>query len=506
MKVKALPQKIPQFKNHQFKPVYWAFWIFAALVIYLFYWAVQSGFFYMFDADELMNMHMAYLISTGWHTFSQYFSVYSPVFHWFLTPIFSLMGYGYGALILSRYVMILLFFIRVILSTYLVYKIFGKLTAAVFLIFFLADPFTQFTAMQVRPDNLMMVFLTAALCGTAILSTWGSRKVAIFTGLFTGLSAITMIKTIPQLAVILALVTFISVRKSRSVYLKQFLIGSMIAPLLFLLIHLFNGTTSQMFQQLFIDAPLTNLTRNFPPRPWSLYLPENAFLFGFIGRPVSWLFALVLPMTGLAGFFRYLMDEENRKKADDKYYLALGLVVIMLVGFITIVNVKAVFIQYYLPVTWLYAVGTALFAVDLYDLCRKLSSPGSWIGIACLIFIMIGIYRGAVRANMARSLFRDPAEQSLEKVWALIPPNAAVFPGYLFRPPAHPVGYGYFFPETPKIILNRYPSVIDTLEKGKVKYAFISDYMLSLMDYPTHQYVQSKYHRLAGYQDLLIRN
>jgi hypothetical protein len=82
--MKSKLQKQPQFQIPEsaadLKQV--ASLIYFILVAYLLYWVIRSGYIYLFDADEFMNLHMAYLVDHGWEPFTQYLSVYSPVINW----------------------------------------------------------------------------------------------------------------------------------------------------------------------------------------------------------------------------------------------------------------------------------------------------------------------------------------------------------------------------------------------------------------------------------------
>ena len=48
-----------------------------------------SGYQYTYWGDEVMHVHMVYLLSSGYTIFKDFFSIHAPIFHYLLLPLFS---------------------------------------------------------------------------------------------------------------------------------------------------------------------------------------------------------------------------------------------------------------------------------------------------------------------------------------------------------------------------------------------------------------------------------
>src|SRR3989344_5689043 len=73
-------------------------------------------------------------------------------------PVFIIFGATLKAITASRIMMILLYLLQIFLWVLLVKRVFEKKVALLFVPLFLMDPFVVFVGMQIRPENLMMVF------------------------------------------------------------------------------------------------------------------------------------------------------------------------------------------------------------------------------------------------------------------------------------------------------------------------------------------------------------
>jgi len=123
-----------------------------------------SGYWYTYYGDELVHANTVYLLSRGYRPFTDFFTIYSPLFHYFLLPFFTFFGCTLETIQLSKFVMIFLFALRLLIGYLFVSKVFSKLTGFLFVLILLLDPFTVFSGMQIRPDNLLMlVFFTGFL-------------------------------------------------------------------------------------------------------------------------------------------------------------------------------------------------------------------------------------------------------------------------------------------------------------------------------------------------------
>ena len=96
-----------------------------------------SGIGYQFDIDEFFFSQYAYLYTQGLKPYVDvYSSVYSPLFAWFITPVFWLKGFSFDGLHAARILMIVLLFIRMTALWHTVNIIFSKRAATLSLFYF----------------------------------------------------------------------------------------------------------------------------------------------------------------------------------------------------------------------------------------------------------------------------------------------------------------------------------------------------------------------------------
>lgn len=67
--------------------------------IYLIRSVVTSGYYYIFDNDELYHTQVTYLLSNGYKPFTDiYLTVYPPLYHWFIQPLFTIGGFSFDTI------------------------------------------------------------------------------------------------------------------------------------------------------------------------------------------------------------------------------------------------------------------------------------------------------------------------------------------------------------------------------------------------------------------------
>ena len=147
--------------------------IFIAATFLLLLSVLKSGLLYQYDNDELSHTQYAYLLRNGLSPYTSFIMTFTPLFHWFILPIFNILGFNFSAIFVARIIMIVLFLARITLSHLIVRLIFGKLIAYIFVPLQLLDPFTVFSAMQIRQDNLM---ITVFLLGLLLLGLVRHRR------------------------------------------------------------------------------------------------------------------------------------------------------------------------------------------------------------------------------------------------------------------------------------------------------------------------------------------
>jgi len=489
--------------------------VMALAMILLVFSIIKSAYNYQYDSDELFHVQGVYLIASGFKPYTSFFYVFSSIFHRILVPLFLFFGFSFATLGKARIFMILLFAVRVFLSALLINKAFNRRTALLFIPLFLFDPFTIFSSMQIRPDNLMMTVYTLGLL-VFVIGFFRSSKLLLFiSGVVFGLSFLTLIKIAPQLMIFLIMYGVYCILNRE---LKNFILlldGFVLTLILFCLYHLFNGSFLSMFSQVFVFS-FTLSDQIFGQVYYGFFhQPNNGFIYGLMGKPLTWFYVWILPLLSSAGAYLTLSNFLNNKRAKSrnidkkKQLIQIILIASLVVQYLFLLNLNMAFIQYYIPFQWL----LALFgAVTLDDFIFNKFSSGFFhqlIKGGFFILFMVLVYV-SIKANNARTVFRSEYQISqFAPVWSKVPQNAAIFPNILFRPIAYPTTIGddelnnYNFLSS---VRNTLPSYIDSFEKNKLPYLLIDDPVkFYTLEPGLDKYVQDHYQKIDNQINLYKR-
>src|SRR3989344_4976036 len=77
---------------------------------------VQSGFYSAFDVDEIYHAQRIFFVLQGFRPFIDYYTSYTPLFHWFVSPIFYIFGFHLESIQYVRLVLFIVFIARIILG------------------------------------------------------------------------------------------------------------------------------------------------------------------------------------------------------------------------------------------------------------------------------------------------------------------------------------------------------------------------------------------------------
>jgi hypothetical protein len=272
-------------------------------------------------------------------------------------PAFIIFGSTLKAIAVSRMMMIALFLLQAFFWFLLVKKVFGKKVALLFVPLFLMDPFLVFAGMQIRPENLMMVFFALfLLVFSYAVGNVKNLKLFFLSGVLFALTFLLNLKILPSL-VALGLVFIIYVFQNKLYrQLLTFTNGFCLTFFIFLGYFLFAGYLQEMFQGLFVDPYMLN--NSIPNATWLGYFYfQNPVIFGIDGKPLNWIYAWLLPVLAFAGGYASLNDKNNLMK--------IILFAILFLQWFSMLFINSVFIQYYIPLNWLYSVFTAYFVIHL---------------------------------------------------------------------------------------------------------------------------------------------
>lgn len=482
-----------------------------AIIVYVFLTAwllrsvVRSGYLYQFDIDEYYHAQLVYLIANGQKAFTSFYaSVYPPLFHWLLLPLFSYTGPVYSFLYASRILMGVLMGIRLFASGYIAYRLFGRIGAFLSVSLILLDPFSTFLGMQIRPDNLMLTLFVAGLAFIVEAMRREKQVFILIGGALVSASCLVLIKILPGFAVISVLLSlyFVIIRKTQ--YLFAYVLGVFISFGLFFLYFSMQGSWDALVQQVVWDSINTFSQFLYPVQFGHFFLPDNFYLFGFPGKPLTWMYMWLYMAVAACGIYTSVQNLIEKPK-QWKSWAYLIPAIVLLTQFIFLFTFSSVFIQYYVVVFWFAGIVAAGALAQLYN--RIASRRITYAVLGSLFMIYAVFARTSVQANMFRAGFNSSETQKFYEIrWKQIPSDEYVFPGYLFRPQAHPLPYGIFFGNYPQEILARMPEFETVLEEKKVKYLLINSWEYGFLKPNTKQYIEANYTHVTGDNELWIRN
>lgn len=454
----------------------------------------NSGYNYIFDNDELHHTQVIFLLSNGYKPFTDiYLTVYTPIFHWFIQPIFTWSGFSFDTMYHARIVMIGLFLLRISILGLLSSVLFGKKIGIISIVLLLLSPFAIFAEMQIRPDNLMItVFLLGLLCSAY---GWKAKKTVFHavSSFFIMMSLLILMKIVPSVLLFYVISGFWMIKTKQWNALAGIGCGALLALLLFCLPFLFTGTFYEMTQQVIVESISSySGVFEFPVPLGFFYRPSNPALFGLPGKPLNWILSWIVLIVSSAGVF-HLFETSWKEKQSWKIPLYTMLIGSFVSQFAFLFLLESVFIQHYISLNWLFALFTAVIIIHIYSYARLLPF-GSLVYTAILMIGSGMLINQSIHANDIRAtITSDELTSRFERIWAIIPPEETVFPNILFRKLAYPVPYGHFIGNMPDQILNRLPNISASLALNNTKYVYIDEYYFTRIPQYAQQYIASQY-------------
>jgi 4-amino-4-deoxy-L-arabinose transferase-like glycosyltransferase len=472
--------------------------IYSVVIAILMVSVIHSGYSYLFDPDELFHINVVFLLTHNLVPYRDIFIAYTPFLSWFLMPISYLTGFTFHFLEAARAAMIVLFIIRLILIFIIARKLFGSLVAYICIPLSLFDAFTVFSGMQVRPDNLMM---TLYIAGILLVLHWYlniKKSALLWAGFLLGVSAVTLVKNIPATFFItfFILIELVKARNYRE--MTRFMVAMVLPVVSFALWAWYKGIFPSMIQMIVFDAKQLNDSLRFPENILNYYWPPNFVLYGFPGRPITWVYELCLPLLAFAGMFTAFL---NLNAFGTKRRLVGWFTAACLLQWISLLFVRSVFLQYFLSVSWFLALFAAYTLVRAYKtigvnkICTHIAT---FTGILILLVGLVASWK----ANNTRALNSYAAQKAyIEAQWHVISESAVVFPGTLFRVSIYPLGYEVHFVDFSRKLIERYGSPSVYLARYRIPYVVIDPYNFSFLDAQTQTYIKAHYR-----QDLQDQN
>lgn len=478
------------------------------ILIRLFLSLGYSGYNYIFDNDEIHHTQVTYLLHLGYKPFTEiYLTVYPPFFHWFISPLFSLFGFSFDTMYTVRILMIGLFALRTLCLGLIAHALFGKRVAILSIILFLCSPFVAFAEMQIRPDNLMItIFMLGITCS---VYAWKYKKLLLdfLASFFIMFSLLLLMKILPSVAVFFLLTFGFMLLKRMWTRSAAILSGLLTAVLIFSLPFIFNGTFSEMTQQVFVES-LSSYSGVFEyPVPLGFfYHPRNPGLFGLGGKPFNWIATWIVLLLSGAGAFHLLEKGFSPIKTDEwKKPLFLIFIGGFMGQFAFLFVAESVFIQHYITLNWYMALFAGLILYKIYLIVHKQKVWRYLYSLFLTSSLLFLIHTSVIANEQRKTLTSTDIIERYKKVWSMIPANQNVFPNFLFRPLAYPVPHGHFIGNMPQTILARLPSIPASLEKNNTQYVYIDQYYFDRLPKDAQNYLRAHFVLSSSDQHLYVR-
>lgn len=461
--------------------------ILLAVCILLILSAFWSSYRYMYNNDEMLHAQMGYLVSIGARPFISYFSIYTPIFHWMIAPIIYVVGTGISTMHVLRIAMVGLFIIEVFATCAFLRIVFGGIARWVFVLLLFLDPFTTFVGMSVRPDTLMQMLFAVGIL-------FGVKEWWFLCGLVLSMSLLTAVKIAPGLFPFVFVFGYLAYTNTQ---IKRYVFGLLLPWIAFFLYCIFSGSFIPALTQLTIDIYYLSKSITYPTYFGFFYLPDNAYVFGVGGKPITWMYVRILPLFGVFGGVMLAYRALRSKTIYDQFGgVKVALVVGMILQFAALYVPTTAFIQYYIPSYWFFAVCGAVF------LSMVLRKP-IHMYIGGVLFLVIA--QTAIMANMKRAAQSfDYHDYLFVTRWKQIPEKSIVFPGYLFRPVVHPLIRGYSMIDMPREVRKQFVQPEVSLATYDVRYVLLSEESLGYYDGSTQEYIRMHYQKAPNDAELWI--
>jgi hypothetical protein len=293
-------------------------------------------------------------------------------------------------------------------------------------------------------------------------------------------------------------------RKKKFRWIAEFTAAIASPAVLFVLYTVSRGSFAEMIQQMFIDIRALYTNFAFPIPIDSLMKPDNWYIFGTPGKPLSWVYLILIAPLGLAGLYHTVMELLRQGDMKPRDYLIGALALAFFAHWAALFTVQVAFIQHYMPFHWI----AVAFAAGAFDELLSVTSrnvPLNRVITTGLLTLLVALTVTSINHNISRSTITARDQRVYyEAKWAQIPASEAVFPGMLFRPAVYPQPYGGGLIHFPIALLNRLPDIPTLLETKRPR-VVIDEYALTHLPGPAQLYISDHYTRRAGDTEMMVR-
>lgn len=494
-------------------------WLFPAVALLLLvnflWWHWRLGLTRYFDVDEYAYLHWAYQIFSGQKPYVDFFLYVPPGYQWFLAPLFWL-GRGAAPLVVGR---IQAFLVFVGLTTTLVYlywqlrKSWLAILAGAILAF-LPLPLDKF--LEMRPDTLAAWLV---LIGIVLEISWLRKNEPLMAGLagiFYGLSLIVLPKSLPAVAVAVAVALIFSFKNNpkKSVKAHKFLpfgAGLILPIILFGLWALTLGNLKIVMYSLFkLPFEVNKISEIFYMSPDLFFYPNNIFYGlggwsqGLIVNHLLWLLGLFMGILAL--LTPYLASNKSPKTELLEEILISGIFIIQVVYYVLWSPLKHA--QYLIPI----AVFIAFYTADGFDRFWQWARGSNFKVLTfSLIFVLFAVvtFQTNILAESPKLIMSNKqALSAIKKIRSKIPKSE-----YLLDLDGRTLYYPspYYvcclpFGQYTQFLTQPLPSLSGALEQTKTKYIWQGELnRVTTLPAADQQYIAAHYGNSKEIEGLLVR-
>lgn len=441
-------------------------------LFYLLYFRFQESVTRGYGVDEYYHLHYAWLLSQGKLPYIHFQTLYSPLFHLTLLPVFKILGDAFMVLTVSR-IVISVFFLLGLIFTFGIGMIISSFDFALLAVIIAAGlPLGIEKAIEIRPDNFMTMLFLGGLFFLLKGLKRGGKKWYIFSGIFFSLGFVTLVKiSFALLGLALGFLFFLSKKGMKK---KQFK-GLIYTLLSFLAVIIIGGIILSMKGMLlpFLDqvilssnTALSELRFGIELHPFYWFFPNDA-VYG-IYNGFAWslnCFLFIMIFFSLIGIIR------ERKK--ESFFYRILLLIPSITSFAYLYLVLRPFQQYLLLFLSLVPFFIAWGIGDLLNLIFRNREWPKYILTICLFAVLI--YAMQEGWQVKKRWFDEYDRKLINYVLTKTNKEDVFWGGdanYIFRPDGY-YSFTIRFLEAPEKLRAKFPALIPMLEMRKTKYLLL---------------------------------
>lgn len=436
------------------------------LLAYIIFVRYQLGLTRYFDPDELAYLNWGAHIAVGQQPYVDFMLQTTPGFVWLVSLLFHFAS-GLTPVMWGRVLALVISLVWAGALGYLFWQIRRSWLAILVPIIFLLLPMPGDKLLEIRPDNLAMALFTI---GLIFAVSWfkKERRLSIwFSGIFFGLSILTLQKTIPQIAWAMTQISLVALRERHRWESSKLLFTGLLLPLVLFGLWAIVTKHPNLVWYSVVNLPFeTSVVSKFNASDLWFYFQPNSIYYGQWGKGIGWIFNHSLWLLAIfIAFSRFIVAFLAKTKERSAELLFTGSFFVAIIIYITSPLKHP---QYLLP-----AMGfIAWYAVDgVYLLFKKISYLG-YLGYLGILILSLFLVQSVWIPKLAWT--NATTQQKMLYLWKTIPKGEPVLDlegRSLYYP------YPYYvcclsFGQFGAGLSQPLPPLIESLKKSKTKYIY----------------------------------